>query len=138
MSDCINLRERFGHYRIEYDPAHHGRSDDPWLQIIPCRYGHIYPYGGDKLGVATSRKIGLQLARLPGVEVWQDGDDGINLVFPHDLLPDVAKIVKPRRKRKLDAAARKRASEQGTVNLARHRLAKAQSDFLSEIPAQAG
>src|SRR2546426_709429 len=96
----INLREKFGHrYRIEHAPAHRGRKDHPWLQIIPCKRGHIYPHGGNLLGVATNGRgsTAKAIARLQGVTVLQEGEDGINAVFPVELLPHVAKLVKPRR-----------------------------------------
>src|SRR5262245_13801374 len=86
----IDLRKIAGkRYRLEYEPSHKGRADDAWLLVIPCRYGHIYPHGSKLsklLGVATdSRTIGLRLAKLPRVEVWQEGSDGMNLVFPPEL-----------------------------------------------------
>jgi hypothetical protein len=106
--DCINLRERFPKYQIEYDPAHK-RGDDPWMQVIPCHYGHIYPQGGELLAVATNgRKVGLKLAKLPGVTVLQDGDDGMNIAFPITALPKVAAIMKPRRRRKVTEKERER------------------------------
>jgi len=66
--NCVNLRERFGRrYRVEYEEsyyAQHGpraRIEDPWLQIIPCRAGHVYPW-------ATRRWPHQPMAedRLPG------------------------------------------------------------------------
>ncbi len=49
----INLRERFEcRYKINHDPAYYSeygrraRVDDPWLQIIPCHHGEIFPWGG--------------------------------------------------------------------------------------------
>jgi hypothetical protein len=122
MSDCINLRERYSkRYRIEYDPAYvaeHGkraRADDPWLQTIPCQRGHLYPHGGSLLGVATNGRgpTTAAIARLPGVTVVQDGDDGINAVFPPELLPKVAALVKPRRKRQLSPEQRERLASVG-------------------------
>jgi hypothetical protein len=122
MSNCINLRERYGkRYRIEFDPAHaaeHGkrsRFDDPWLQLVPCQRGHIYPHGGNMLGVATNGRgsTAVALSRLPGVTVVQDGDDGINAIFPAELLPKVAALVKPRRKRQLTPEQRERLATVG-------------------------
>ena len=39
----IDLQERFGkRYQIARDEAHKPRGKiDPWLLLIPCRYGHI-------------------------------------------------------------------------------------------------
>lgn len=109
--NCINLNETFPKYQIDYDPAHK-RGDDPWLQIIPCRYGHIYPQGGKRLAVATNgRKIGMKIAKLAGVEVLQDGDDGMNIAFPVTTFPAVAAIVSPRRRRKPTPKERKRLAK---------------------------
>jgi hypothetical protein len=100
----IDLRAVAGkRYRVEYEESHSGKSDNPWLLIIPCQCGHIYPHSDKLLGVATDGRGSLtqKIARLPGVEVVQDGDDGINAVFPPGLFAKVAAIVKPKRKRQL-------------------------------------
>jgi hypothetical protein len=129
-STPINLREKFGHrYRIEYDPAHTGRKDDPWLQIIPCKRGHVYPHGGNLLGIATSShgSTATAIAKLERVTVLQEGDDGINAIFPVELLPKIAKLVKPRRKRQLSDKERQAAVER----LTKHRFStprQSQSD----------
>lgn len=105
---CINLLESFPRYQV--DRA--GKRNDPWLQVIPCKYGEIYPHGGDLLGFASNgRKIGLRLARLPGAIVLQDGDDGMNIAFPVAAFPAVAKIVRPRRKRKVTDKERERLAK---------------------------
>ena len=51
--ECIDLKGRFGsRYRVEYEESYEAqyrpgaRTRDPWLMIIPCRFGHIFPYGG--------------------------------------------------------------------------------------------
>src|SRR4051812_47664134 len=112
MAACINLREQFGRqYRIGHDPAYaaehggRGRTDDPWLQILLCRRGHIYPHGGDLLGVATNSRgsTATAIATLPGVIVVQDADDGINAIFPLSMFEQIAQLIKPRRKRQLSA-----------------------------------
>ena len=126
----IDLRTLAGkRYRLAYDESRQGRDDDPWLLTIPCRCGHIYPHSATLLGVATnSRATGLKLAKLPGVEIWQDGSDGMNLVFPAHVFDKVASVVRPKRKRQLGEEQRQRASAQGKANLANYRLAKAKCD----------
>jgi hypothetical protein len=59
-AELINLREHIGdQHKIGWDPAYfaeHGptaTADDPWLQIIPGRHGHIFPFGGEMLAVST-------------------------------------------------------------------------------------
>jgi hypothetical protein len=100
----MNLRETFGRrYRIEYDPAHK-RGDDPLLQQIPCKHGHVYIHSAELLAVATNgRKVGLRVAKLAGTVVLQEGSDGFNIAFPATMFAKVAAIVRPRRKRKTTA-----------------------------------
>lgn len=130
--NCVNLREQFGErFRIEYDEAHRGRGDDPWLQVIPCLRGHIYPHGGELLGIATNSRgaTAAALARLAGVVVVQDGDDGINATFPVAMFGRVAALVRPKRRRRLSAERREGLVSIGTANLETYRNAKAQSSF---------
>lgn len=102
----MNLKTLFGR-------RHRVLTDEVGDQILLCRYGHIYVHGPEKLGVATNgRRIGLKLAAIPGVEVWQDGDDdGMNLIFPVTAFDAVAMIIQPRRRRQLSEAARAAATE---------------------------
>ena len=59
--NCVNLRIRFGRrYRIEYDDSYYAqyglcRGRTPWLKIIPCQRGHIFPWGGNMLGRVNLR-----------------------------------------------------------------------------------
>ena len=108
--DCVNLKTTFGQtYRVTYEESYwaergeHGRADEPWLQIIPCGFGHIYPHGGNLLAVATNNRgqIARRISQLPFVTVVQDGSDGINATFPVKHFEEIAEIVKPRRRRHL-------------------------------------
>lgn len=56
----INLRERFGRwYRVAYEESYqasYGQGaarEDPWLMILLCRYGHLYPFGGNNLAASV-------------------------------------------------------------------------------------
>lgn len=105
MPTCIDLKERFGQRcRIRYeDNGDRHRGRDPWLAMIDCRHGHIYPQGGDQLAASTDNRgaIARRLAALPCVRVMQDGDDGINVVFDAADFPTVAAVMKPKRRRSL-------------------------------------
>jgi hypothetical protein len=90
MAACIELEKRFGKtYRVGYEPAYraehgkNGRADDPWLKIIPCQRGHIFPWGGDRLAASidTRGASAKQLMELRGVEVVQDASDGATVLF---------------------------------------------------------
>jgi hypothetical protein len=117
VAESINLRERFGkRYKVTYEEsyqAQHGPRawvDDPWLMIIPCRHGHIFPWGGDKLTASTDRRGGIakSLMGLPGVAVHQDGSDGVTAVFPVERFDAVAALLIPRRRRVVSEAERER------------------------------
>jgi hypothetical protein len=115
----IDLEVEFGRrWRIELDEAASGRRNDPWLFTVPCRHGHLYPAGPDRIGAATNRAgaIVRKLRAIPGVVVEADGTDGANVVFTRAALRHVARVMKPRSCRKLSPAhaaalARGRASK---------------------------
>jgi hypothetical protein len=118
--DCVNLRERFGRqYRVEYEESYsaqygpHARIDDPWLQIVPCQHGRVYPHGGNMLTAATNGRgpIIKKLLAVPGAKMWQDGDDGANILFPVEQFEDVAKLMRARRRRRLSPEQRAKAVE---------------------------
>lgn len=115
---CIDLAERFGRrYRIDNEPAYaaqygpRSHVSDPWLKIIPCRAGHIYPWGGTRLAAVTHRAgpLARKLAAVPGVTVWLDGSDGVTALFDVAVFPAVAKVMHPRYRRRLDLTPAQRA-----------------------------
>ena len=112
----INLRRRFGRrFKVKYEPAYeaeHGRGarvEDPWLMVLPCRYGHLYPFGGTLLAASVDGhpNVAGVLRRLRCCRIHQDGDFGeLTVVFDVADFPKVAKIMKPRRRRVLSEEAR--------------------------------
>ena len=119
---CIDLRERFGRrYRVAFEEsyyAEHGAPahvDDPWLQVIPGRRGHVYPWGGERLAASTntSGRTAARLKALPGVEVCQDGSDGATVLFTVELLDQVADLLVLRRRRRVTDQERSRLAELG-------------------------
>jgi len=104
----LNLVELFGdRYRITFDeaynPSHVPRAKlDPWMMQIPCRGRGItiYPHGGNVLAIEVDhrRNIAKALAALPGLKLWQDGDDEQTFLFDVSLFPAVAEVVKPKRR----------------------------------------
>ena len=103
---CINLRQCFGaKYRITPARDIDGKpldANDTCTFQIPCRYGTIYPWGGDKLAVEVDYypKRAAALTKMPGVECIQDGDQEKTFRFPIELFKAVAKIVRPHRLKK--------------------------------------
>jgi len=105
---CIDLAAAFGdRFRVERDPAYsaehgiRGQSVDPWLLTIPCRFGHVFPWGGDRLALSTNGRgpTARALACLPFVRVEQEAGDGYTISFPVDRFEEVAQLAKPKRKR---------------------------------------
>jgi hypothetical protein len=111
----LNLVELFGdRYRITFDeaynPSHVPRAKlDPWMMQIPCRGRGItiYPHGGNVLAIEVDhrRNIAKALAALPGLKLWQDGDE-MTFLFDVALFPAVAEIVKPKRRPQYTAEQR--------------------------------
>jgi hypothetical protein len=118
--NCVNLRERFGRrYRVEHEESYYAqygpraRTDDPWLQIIPCRAGHIYPWGHSTLAASTDGlgPTARKLAALAFTTVHQDGSDGVTVLFPVERFPDVAALMHPKRRRRMTEEQREAAVE---------------------------
>lgn len=110
MSHCIDLKALFGRdYQVTYEESYRaergkcGRGHDPWLLVMPCRHGHIYPHGEDYLAASTNHRgrVARRLAALPFVRIVQDGSDGINVEFHSDDFDQVAAVMKPKRRRRL-------------------------------------
>jgi len=132
MSDCVNLRERFGdRYKIDVDESYYAerpefrKTEEPWLLVLLCQHGHICPWGGSTLAACTDKAgpIANQLKALTFVTVAQDGDDGVNVVFDVEHFDQVAEIMKPRRRRRLSPEQRQNAAER----LREYQPAKGQS-----------
>lgn len=116
--NCIDLKKRFGKlYRVRYKESYQAehepgaRANDPWLKIIPCRVGHIYPWGGERLAAFQPRgPVALKLKALPGVVTWTDGDDGVTVLFDVEQFDAVAKLMQPRRRRQVSTEQREAAA----------------------------
>jgi len=104
---CVNLKERFGRrYKVTYEESYYAErpefraAEAPWLMIIPCVRGHIYPHGGTTLAVFIQRGPRVnRLAQVPGVRIKSDGDDGATFLFDVADFDRVAEIVRPRKRR---------------------------------------
>jgi hypothetical protein len=119
MSTCINLLKAYGEsYRITWDPAYdakgkHRENLDPWYAQIPCRGGTIYPFGGTLLAVEVNGHPGTtkKLLAVAGVRLIQDGDREKTFIFDVTLLPQVAEIVRPRKRKRLSEAQRRACTD---------------------------
>lgn len=106
---------RPGRYRV--------RDDAEGFPIIPGRLGRIEWYcdgrschgcrlpGEPALAVWSDRpRVFVKLGTIPRVRRWQTGDEEIRAVFPAEVLDEVARVIRARRKRagSPEAAARMR------------------------------
>jgi len=115
--DCVNLKREFGkRYRVRYEESYfaeygeNARVEDPWLMIIPCRNGHICPWGGEDLAAITGRSgsVANRLKALPFTTLVQEGSEGVVVLFHVKHVEEVAEIMKPRRRRRLSPEERAR------------------------------
>ena len=115
--DCVNLKREFGEeYHVQYEESYHSeygsnaRVEVPWLMIIPCRNGQICPWGGRNLVACTNRlgPVANKLIALPFTKVVQEGGDGANMSFDLEHFDEIARIMKPRRRRRLSPDERVR------------------------------
>ena len=119
---CIDLKREFGdRFKVVYEESYqaergdHGRAEDPWLMVVLCLHGEIYPYGDDQLVASTKVAGGIArtLKALPFVTTHKDGSDGADVLFPVDRFEEIAAIMKPKRRRQVSDAERKRLAEMG-------------------------
>src|SRR5574338_169078 len=97
---CVNLKKRFGQrYKITFDPAVEDRRD-PWMMQVPCKYGTIYPHGGDLMAIECDYHGGIVSRLLVlGLVHHQCGAREHTLLFHVDDWAKVAEVVQPRRRR---------------------------------------
>ena len=107
---CIDLKERFGRrHRVRYEESYRaergrGRTRDPWLMVLACRYGHILPWGGNLLAASVDGhpNIAGRLRTLSCCTVVQDGDFGeLTATFDVADFQTVARVMRPRCRRQL-------------------------------------
>ncbi len=108
-----DLKALYGYeYQTAFDESYFAesainrRAELAWLQIIPCRHGHIGVWGHNRLSASTKNagEIANLLATLSCCEVQQRGQDGTTASFAVSDFPMVAALMKPRRRRHLTAA----------------------------------
>jgi hypothetical protein len=87
-------------FKLARDEAAMRGQHDPWLLVIPCRFGHLFPWGSNRLAVSTDGRgsTAQRLAALPFVRVEQDGADGLTLSFGIEHFEAIAAIVRPHRR----------------------------------------
>jgi len=96
-------------YPAQYGP--HARVEDAWLMVLPCANGHIGPWDETRLAAYAIRGHARAIRTLPFVELWQEGSDGFTVLFPVERFEEVARIMRPRRRRVLSPEAKKRLAQ---------------------------
>lgn len=103
---CIDLRPwaKAHRCRWRYEESYgaekpENRGDGRWYVEVLCKYGLIYPNGGDTLLAYCSRGVKRHVAGLGDVEHHQSDGDAEVLRFPESRLDEVAAILKPKRRR---------------------------------------
>ena len=112
ICQCVDLKATFGNrYRYEWDAAYWAERSEfraveaPWLTIIPCKFGKIFPWGRRLLAAycpAGGAKRN-ELLRLDCVKVAQGGGSEVVVTFDVADIDRVAKVMKPRRRRQHSA-----------------------------------
>ena len=107
----IDLQAEFGdRFIVKTDPVYfidYGVSKvykpDPWYFFIPGTRGHVYPHSETMLACATKKRYQnteARISEIPGAKIWQNGDDGINFIFPPESIDEVHNYVKLRVRKK--------------------------------------
>ena len=75
--------------------------EDPWLMILLCRYGHLFPWGGDLLAASVDGhpNVAGRLRRLKCCQVVQDGEFGeLTATFHVKDFDRMAEVMRARRR----------------------------------------
>jgi hypothetical protein len=106
-----NLKKLYGKkYRIDYERFMGGapiNRQDPWTMLLKSSIGHVYIHSETHLGFATDGNA-RSLRKVPELELMQDGDHGQNYIFPVALLPQLAKVLKLRKRRQVELTEEQR------------------------------
>lgn len=133
----LDLRTEFGdRFRLGWEADGITRSawavaEQCWLLEIRCRYGTMYPHGGDLLAAFTDRpRVGARLRRLRFL-VSARGDREVVVTFHVNDVEEVFAVLKPYRRRRLSPAQRAK----NAATLARARQQRLQPLTQSDFPA---
>ncbi len=117
ICQCVDLRATFpGQYRFEWDEAYAAERPDyrtveaPWLTIIPCKFGKIFPWGRRNLAAfcAAGGSKRRELENLSCVEIAQGGTPGTEVIVKFDVadIEQVAEVLSARRPRQYSATTK--------------------------------
>jgi hypothetical protein len=106
---CIDLRPWADshRYRWRYEEGAGAQmaqdeQEAPWYVEVICEHGLIYPKGKNALLAYSSAGTKRRVAAIPGTEHHQHDGNAEVFRFPLERLDEVAAILRPRKRRKLD------------------------------------
>jgi hypothetical protein len=106
-----NLKKLYGKkYRIDYERYMDGtpiNRQDPWTMLLKSSIGYVFVNSATHLGFAADGNA-RSLRKVPELELMQDGDNGQNYIFPVALLPQLAKVLKLRKRRQVELTEEQR------------------------------
>lgn len=110
----FDLNRYADRYRLGWDEAAtmpgQTEEDRAWLRLIPCTFGHIFPWSDAELAAMVAGGKKAKMAeRLPFVTVVQGGGPGCAEVvvrFSLNRLDEMAKFMGARRRNRLSAEHR--------------------------------
>jgi len=85
------------------------REDDEGTPIVLGRYGRIewHSFNNETLAIYSNKSIAKgRLIRHPKCRIWQRGDDEVRVLVRREDILEVAKIIRPYRKRKISPERR--------------------------------
>ena len=120
----INLKKEFGdRFIVRKDRSFESRKD-PWGWYIPGARGDVCPFGNlsafrpdhgiEMLMCSMKRRYKRDedmISQIPYSIIWQNGDDGINFIFPPESIDEVHKYVKLRVRKKFSEGHREKLRE---------------------------
>jgi len=124
MPECVDLAAQFGKkYKIGRDPAaalESGGRRDPWLRILICRDGHVFPHSAKELCFWHDGRRDRLDKKCSELRLYQDGDDARTYLFSLGDFDRVAKWIKVRRRRSLSASQRAELADRARLNFAKN------------------
>jgi hypothetical protein len=87
-------------------------ADAEGFPVMPGRYGQVEFHDGGRLAGYTDRpRVFRRLWAIPGVRRWQTGTTEIRVLFPPEILDQVAQVLQLRHRRQGSPAAARRMRE---------------------------
>jgi hypothetical protein len=102
---CIDLRPWADRHRFRWrwEESRQLGNEDPFYVEVLCKYGMIYPKGGNILLAYSSAGMKQRIRReIEGAEHHQWDGHAEVFRFPAEKLDEVAAILQPRKRRTLD------------------------------------